>query len=276
MARPLNLLIAAATYGFSAWLSADKTGLFWYENLFWAQGAILIGAMAGGYWINDVFDRQIDLVNKPDKVIVGKYLSRKKTLTVYFVFTFFLAAGAAFLPLKYQLLDYGALAALYLYARYFKRYAVIGNLVVAALTAMVVLSGALLFHIKFAHVWGMIFSFLINFQREVVKDVEDLEGDLRHGLRTLPIQIGLRQTRRALFGGYATLLAATAAPLPVYYFAEGAFPLTYAYAAFFLSQSPVFFCGQYLRAARRPKDYRRQSVLLKLVMAGGLVTLAWL
>lgn len=273
LSRPLNVLLSLLTFALAAYISALHTFAFLDVPEFWYEAGLMTLIMAAGYWINDVYDFRIDLINRPERVIVGPHLSAKKVLTGYFVVTLLAALASLWLPLKFVLLNFGAMLALYLYARYFKRTSGLGNLVVSTLTAMVVLAGAFVVYLKMALVWGMVFAFLLNLIREITKDVEDLPGDLAHGLRTLPVVMSLGQTRTLLLGLYLLLLVALNLPMPFYQTVYQTFPAEYLYTSLFLVQLPALYLMYHVLTARVPADFRTQSQLLKAMMFGGLLTL---
>lgn len=230
--------------------------------------------MMGGYWINDVYDFKIDRVNKPDRVWVNAFISRKKVLTAYFSVNTGIAALCLLLPWPLAVLNLAAILALQLYAMYFKRYAVVGNLVIATLTALVVVQGGLLTQWRWPLLWMATFAFGITFIREVVKDVEDIRGDILYGLRTLPIQAGLRTTKRVLAFSYGVMLLAVLAPVAVEWARRGVVLWPYALAAVLAVQLPIIYLLGLLRKAVQPRQYRSQSLWLKVTtVAGLLVTL---
>lgn len=271
LSRPLNLLIAAVTFSLAAYISALNSWIFWQNRLYWQELGLIMVIMATGYWINDVYDHRIDRVNKPQRTWISTHISAKKVITGYLVATFCVLVATLFLPPKYMLLNGGAVVALLLYARYLKRAAIVGNLMVATLSALVVLAGALLYHLKLPLLWGMIFAFGVSLIREVVKDVEDLRGDMQHGLRTFPILMGIGATKRLLAVFYLLFLAAVLLPYFIYpYTRYAVWPLPYLLYTLG-AVVPVLLWGMLLLGrARRPTDFGRQSRLLKLLMALGL------
>lgn len=272
IARPNNLGIALLTYGAAAFVSARRAWHFATDPRFWLEGLLIMLIMATGYWINDVYDFKIDRINKPDRTYVGPYLSRKKVLSVYFAMLGLIAAASLLLPFKFLLLNYPAMGALYVYARFYKRAAVVGNLIIAALTSAVVLAGGFLYYLKMPQVWMMAFAFLITFIREVTKDVEDIRGDLQFGLRTLPILVGIRNTKRILAVGYVAMLAACNLPLGVHFGLHHTLNVPYLLASLLLVQLPMLYALWILAKAYKPADFGRQSNLLKLYMLTGLAT----
>lgn len=277
LSRPVNLTIAALTFGLSAYISADRSFSFVKLDIFWHQLALLLGIMATGYWVNDVFDHKIDLINKPERTLLGRFISAKKTLSVYFVGSFMLSLySLSVMPAKFSLINLATIAVLYSYARWFKQRAIVGNLLIAALTALVVLCGALLIHVKWALVWGMVFAFVVTFIREVTKDIEDLDGDLSFGLRTLPIQLGLRSTKQVLAVSYVVFILMLTGPVVQYWILHQTLLTDYLYFSFYLVHIPTYFLMYLSQTATRPAHFGFQSLLLKVTTVNGLFSLLFL
>ncbi|MCS7086058.1 MAG: geranylgeranylglycerol-phosphate geranylgeranyltransferase [Bacteroidia bacterium] len=276
LSRPVNILLAEATYAFSAYVSAPGTTVFLRDDKFYVQAAVMAAVMAGGYWINDVFDQKIDRVNKPQKALVGTHISTKKTLTAYWIINLAALAATVWLPFKFRLLNFGAAATLFFYAAHLKRHALWGNLTIAVLTALPVVAGAMLWHFKAPHLWAAVFAFWVNFVREIVKDVEDLRGDLAFGVRTLPVRIGMQATKKFLYGAYALLLALLPVPAAFYFWRWQIWTAEYLAATTVLTLPLWIGCINDLRRATRPEDYGRQSRRLKWLMAAGLFSLFFL
>lgn len=273
LSRPINLLIAWLTFALAAYISDYGRWQLLENPHFWAEGGLILAVMATGYWINDVYDFRIDRINKPARTVVGAFLSTKKVITAYLVWVFLASGASLLLPLKYILLNLGAIAALWLYAHFFKRYAVVGNLVVATLTALVVLAGALLYTLRLPLLWMIGFAFLVTLVREVVKDVEDLRGDMRYHLRTLPILLGIRGSKRVIGWLYILLSLATLAPFVTEGLLVRTLPWAYLVSVLVLVALPLVYMYVRLQAAARPTDFSWHSRRLKWVMLGGWVAL---
>jgi 4-hydroxybenzoate polyprenyltransferase len=271
ISRPLNVALAVVTFGAAAYISSLNSFRFLTIPLFWIEAFLITGIMATGYWVNDVSDVRIDRINKPHAVRVSRLISSKKVMTAYFVAIAVLMLLSMALPLKFILLNTGAIASLYAYALFFKRSAVIGNLIVAALTSMVVLAGALLVHLKVPHFWMMVFAFQLNFIREIVKDIEDLHGDLACGLHTLPILIGIRNSKWVVLTLAVLLLISSNIPPMLYYFHADRWMNEYWYWSMGLIQLPTLLWLLRLRKAYKPADFRSLSHRLKIMMVGGII-----
>lgn len=213
--RPLNLGIVAITQ-FLLYQSIVLPELFSSGNQVLLSGTTLILFIsvtmllaAGGNLINDIHDAQADLVNKPDKSYIPQFISVKKAWIYYLaiVFTGLLAAIYVGFETGKQALIWiypAACLMLYLYSFRFQAWPLVGNLIVAGFTALVVWI-LLWTHPHFTNnpesagsrlliAFG-IFSFLANLIRELIKDLEDIKGDTLAGARTLPIIWGSIKVR---------------------------------------------------------------------------------
>ena len=156
---------------------------------------------AAGYIINDYYDIKIDYVNKPHKVVVGKLIKRRIVLASHFILNFIGIIIGFYLSISVGLINFMAGFLLWLYSNQLKRRPFIGNLVIAFLTGMSILVIAIYYQKNISLLLNYaVFAFSINLVREVIKDMEDLRGDMRFGSKTLPIIWGLRKTKYFLYG----------------------------------------------------------------------------
>ncbi|MDX1462712.1 MAG: UbiA family prenyltransferase, partial [Marinirhabdus sp.] len=172
---------------------------------------------AAGNVINDIYDTTIDAVNKPNRVIVGNYISEKNAYTFYIILTS-LGVCAGFL-LANQLGKPGLAAVfiiiaaiLYMYASYLSALLLIGNIIVSALVAFALITVILfdIYPMLNANIAGYqiplrivlvyaAFAFYFNLLREIVKDIEDVNGDKKGERNTLAIALGRERTRNITF-----------------------------------------------------------------------------
>jgi geranylgeranylglycerol-phosphate geranylgeranyltransferase len=219
LTRPMNAMAAGVLTFVGAFVAAGgETGL--------AQTASAVGAtvlaVAAGNAINDYFDRDIDRINRPDRPIPRGAVSPRGALA----FSGVLFAGAVVLAVTLPLVAVGIaavnLAALVAYTELFKGLPVVGNAVVAYLTGSTVLFGAAAVGDLGSVAVLFVLAAVSTLAREIVKDVEDVDGDRAEGLNTLPIAIG---ADRALVAATVLLVAAIAAsPLP---YVQGVFGVAY-------------------------------------------------
>lgn len=234
--RPLNLIIMVATMYF---MRIFVLGDILSENDFQLQMgefdfALLVLSLvliaAGGNIINDYFDVRADRVNKPHKVIVGKYVKRRIAMASHIAFNAIGILIGGFLAWKVGMwklviIHLFAAGSLWYYSVLFKREFLIGNIVIALLAALVPLAvglfeiplvieayGAqvhdyflevnpegdpnLFFKILFYFILGFAgFAFLLTLVREIQKDLADVRGDIQVGCKTMPAVIGIRRTK---------------------------------------------------------------------------------
>lgn len=226
--RPINLLVIALTmYSvrvyFMPYLNAHidyKHESFDYFLLVFST--ILIAA--GGNIINDYFDVKADRINKPEKVIIGKQIKPRWAIVSHWLFNAVAFSIACYLSWRhstfwYVFIHLFSINALWFYSMYFKRQFLIGNLLIASLTGLVpILSGIYFLDITYPYsnslfpnntsswLTGMnlkiffvlffaVFATGLNFVREIVKDLEDIEGDKMLRAKTMAIVWGVQKTK---------------------------------------------------------------------------------
>jgi 4-hydroxybenzoate polyprenyltransferase len=172
---------------------------------------------AAGYMINDYFDVNIDQVNKPEKVVVGSYISRRWVIFWHLILSVFaIYISSTVFPFKtywhIHLSNLLAILLLWFYSTTFKKNFLIGNVLISVLTAWSIsvvyfskFTIQELIHpninnpanFKFAKLTLLYsaFAFILTLVREALKDLEDMEGDAKFGCNTLPIKWGLKSTK---------------------------------------------------------------------------------
>lgn len=225
---------------------------------------------AGGYSINDYYDIKIDLINKPDRVVVGKSLSRRTVLLLHTVLSVTGIAIGFLLSWILGLTNFASAFLLWFYSNALKRLPFIGNFVVAVLTGLSVFVVNLLFPplLPSVSVYAL-FAFLMTLIREIIKDMEDLKGDNTFGCRTLPIVWGLRPTKLiiylliVIFSLVVITIHEYITTLPVIFFVG------------FLLLPMGIVVGWLIRADTR-RDFHLLSQVCKLIMLAGIFSMAFL
>jgi len=155
---------------------------------------------AAGYIINDYYDVKIDLINKPERVVIGKEVARRYALLLHSVLSM-VGIGLGFL-LSWEIgvINFFSVFLLWWYSNDLKRQPFIGNFVVALLTGLSIFMINVLYPGRQSLVTiYSLFAFAMTLVREVVKDMEDLKGDNTFGCKTLPITWGIRKTKWFLY-----------------------------------------------------------------------------
>src|SRR5258708_2644031 len=184
--------------------------------LFYLLSLSFVLIAAAGYIINDYFDLNIDRVNKLDKLVVDKIIKRRWTILWHWILSGLGVLLGFYVSWKLHnpivgLANLGCVALLWFYSTTFKRKLLIGNVIISLLTAWVILvlytcefsfqelrdparHYILSRLFKFAILYGG-FAFIISLIREVIEDIEDMEGDARYGWRTMPIVGGVNSAK---------------------------------------------------------------------------------
>ncbi len=221
---------------------------------------------SGGYSINDYFDYKTDLINRPSRPIPRGKVRRAEAL---FLSVFLTGAGiiiAHFVSRNSGLVAICAATFLILYSYILKRVVLIGNLVVSLLCGLVFLYGGLSVGKISPTLIPAAFSFLFHLGREILKDVEDLEGDKENGASTVPICLGVRSAIIFSTSIYLSLIVMT--PLP---YLMGIYSLKYLIAVIVTVDFPLMLLLFY--TWRPDANYRYVNTLLKVIMPLGLLSL---
>ena len=197
-----NLLIIFITQYFTAIFLIgrnDPYSIYFFDPDLFLLSASTILMAAAGYIINDYYDIKIDYINRPQKVVVGKRIKRRIALTTHIVFSFFGIIIGLFVDIYVGAVNFVAGFLLWFYSNYLKRLPLIGNLIIALLTAAGLMVVMILYpkNQMLVLVYA-IFSFFMNLIREIIKDIEDWKGDEAFGCRTLPVIWGMRKTKKLI------------------------------------------------------------------------------
>lgn len=257
---------------------------------------------AAGNIINDYFDVKADKINKPQKVIIGKFIKPRWAIVLHWMMNFVAFAIACYLSWRYETFWYVfihllSINVLWFYSMYFKRRFLIGNLMIAGLTALVPILCGIHFlefiqsqHIDLHNSWTietplhtgwafgsyfntfvvLVFAFYagtLNLIREIIKDIEDVQGDLILRAKTLPIVLGKRKTK-VIASILLVLLLLTSVPFLVdgYFIYKTEFLRAFA-PIFLIPVGILFVIG--LLSMQAEKNLRRADLLLKILMAIG-------
>jgi len=196
--RVQNLLIIVLTQYLTALYLLEGISILNLDLFLLSLSTVLVAA--AGYIINDYYDIKIDYINKPEKVIVGKVIKRRVVLFWHTFLNFTAIIIGSFLNWKIGALHFAAAFMLWLYSNQLKRLPFIGNFIVAVLTGLSISIITLYFGQKpiLVHTYAL-FAFAISLIREIVKDMEDWQGDANFGCKTLPIIWGIRKTKLFLY-----------------------------------------------------------------------------
>jgi 4-hydroxybenzoate polyprenyltransferase len=280
----LGLMQLIFRYGFLK-LENIPLALADWQYLLLVLSTVLLAA--GGYVINNIFDQATDHDNKPDTVIVGRSISEAHAYNLYVALNITGVGIGFYLSNVIQKPGFASIfimiaAALYFYATSLKQMVLIGNIVVAALlSCSVIIIGIFdLFPVitpenqpMMANLFSIlldfaVFAFMINFIREIVKDLEDVNGDYNQGMSTLPIVLGISRTAKITFGlSFIPILVI------LVYINTYLIPLLYATIYMFLFiLGPLFYFMIKIWTAKKQKEFHSLSLLLKWILFFGILS----
>jgi 4-hydroxybenzoate polyprenyltransferase len=245
---------------------------------------------AGGYIINNIFDIETDSQNKPGNVIVGKFISETNAYNLYIGFTVIGVAIGFYLSNIINKPSFASIfiiiaTTLYFYATSLKQSLLMGNFIVALLLSFsVIIIGIFdlypITNLENQSIMGLIFrilldyaifAFIINFIREIVKDLQDYEGDLNQGMNTLPIVFGMKRTSKLVFGlSFIPIICI------VYYINTNLFASGLVYATLYglvFILAPLLYFSIKMWSATSTKDFHHLSTVLKWILLFGIFSI---
>ncbi|NVO03461.1 MAG: geranylgeranylglycerol-phosphate geranylgeranyltransferase [Bacteroidetes bacterium] len=243
---------------------------------------------AAGYVINDYFDLRIDRINKPDKIILGKKISRRKAILIHTIFSLFGILLGFYVAFSVGAIKLGFINAvitvlLWFYSAKYKQKFLIGNVIVSILSAFVIIivwlfeffalikSGTMFFTASksiFIYIMAYAaFAFLITLIREIIKDIEDIKGDSITGCRTVPIVLGVQRTKL-----FINILAGVCVVFLVYILVDLYDLELFRYSLFLLIGLYLYLIVK-VQLAKEKDDFIFLSSFTKIIMIAGILTM---
>lgn len=261
------------------------------DHWYFALGSLIsVLLAAGGYVINDLYDLQTDALNKPDRITIGKKISEDFAWYFYFGSVILASAGTYVLATKVEIdslwmITPLAASLLYLYAYDLKKRPLIGNILVSLLTAMPIFLVAVfdflpattsengpLIREGFRVVsYYAILAFWLNLIREIIKDLEDENGDSLAGYQTLAILLPKIWIKSLLI----LLLALGLYPIIEFsikdlWLVENKTSALYLFIAVVI---PLLFLAVQIIRAQSAQQYHKASTLSKVIMLLGILSM---
>jgi len=292
-----NLVIIAITQYFIRWfilkpllsVSDFKVQLSTFQFSLLVLSTVFIAA--AGYIINDYFDRKTDLVNRPGSVIVGRLIKRRYAMAMHFIFSILGILSGAILSysihrLSLTIVFIFASSLLWFYSTSYKSYVLVGNILISMLVGMVPLlvllfefpllvkryelhilaSGINLDYLIFWIGSYAIFAFIVNLIREIIKDIEDFEGDYVFGRQTIPIVWGINVAKWIVI----SLIVIMIAPIVYLLISHLSDKISFVYIVLFIIV-PLIMLAFGVSWASTKKQYHILSQSSKLIMLAGLI-----
>ena len=300
MIRLPNILIIILTqyllrYGIlKTFLFPNHPGMLsgWFDFSLLVLATVLL--TIGGYLINDYFDTRIDSVNRPDSNLVGTAIKGRQVIRMHIIINAISVLIGFYLAYRLNSLNFGLIfpviaILLWFYSAKYKRMLFWGNFVVSILSVMVVF---MVWYFEFLHLrlaplnfsqvvpelketngyfiafsW---FAFLISFFREIIKDMEDTEGDKEYGCRNIPIVLGIKRANYIVT--ILVLLNIISLAFVQWTFINRGLMLVVWYFLLIV-QLPMIYLLFKLYRAKKKEDYHFLSNLCKLIMFAGILSI---
>ena len=285
-----NLIVIAITQLLIKYALLEPFGALTALNGLGASLLILatLCIAAAGNVINDIYDVETDLINKPDRIVIGKHISEKTAFNTFIIlnctgvgFGFFLAQYIGKSPFFSIFIMSSVL--LYVYAAYAKGIMLLGNIIISLLVALSVLIVGVFelapnlnetnrnIRLVFFNtiLYYAIFAFVINLLREIAKTIEDVAGDRKAKLYTLPVVMGITGSKILLF---VCNIAAIA--LILFYCVSKLYnyQIILIYFLIFIIAPLIYTCIKCFSATHK-SDFNHLSSVFKIVMVFGMLSL---
>ena len=265
-----NLLIIASTqYLTLAFLVSEFNQKF---TIFTSLGFFLMVAStlciaAGGYIINDYYDQKIDMINRPEKVIVGTLFRRRLAMVAHLLLTLFGIGLGFYIKPAVGIVHLFSSFSLWHYSNSLRRLPIIGNLTIALMSGMALL----LIPVYLGRNEVLVYTYAVLAMsiiliREVIKDIEDVKGDATFGCQSIPVVWGIRGAK---FFIYVVILGSGSFLLMFLVLINNPYVLYY-----FASLMPLFGWFVYkLARADRQKEYKQLTYFTNLIIFTGLISM---
>jgi 4-hydroxybenzoate polyprenyltransferase len=267
LTRFWNLAIIAFAQYFTAYFLFHQRLLVFTDFWLFLIVASTVMIAAAGYIINDYYDIKIDLINKPDRVVIGKTITRRYAIFFHTIISVTGVGMGLLINWKVGAVNFVSVFLLWLYSNNLKRLPLIGNLVVSLLTGLSIFLLSFLYeqYLPLVMTYSL-FAFFMTLIREIVKDMEDMKGDTTFGCRTLPIVWGIRKTKSFLYG---TILVFSFLVLWLDY-QQLKISWIYFIPLLFVPMSILFYR---LLKADTKKEFYQLSQLCKIIMLLGICSM---
>ena len=260
-------------------------------NYLWLLIAASICIAAAGNIINDYFDLNIDKINKPNKLIIEKFISRRYAIFLHLLLSLIGIVCSVFVGHRLNLfwlslVNIACVLLLFIYSASLKKKFLVGNILVSLLTAWVILiltipEYEMLTHASFEknEVYNKVlrlgilyaaFSFIVSVVREVIKDMEDMDGDRKNGCKTMPISLGINATK--VFVSVWLMVTIALLLIAQIYVARFGWWSSILYAIILLI-IPLIIITKKIFKAQSSQAFHELSSWVKWVMLSGIVSM---
>jgi geranylgeranylglycerol-phosphate geranylgeranyltransferase len=263
--RPVNFIITSIVIAAGYLIASDPEISFLILIAVSFSGAL---TAASGYIVNDIFDVESDKMNHPERPLASGTITYNSAKIIWFISTLLSFIISSMVSMYAFLAVLAVHVLLIFYSFRLKSIPVFGNIVIALLTSAAFLYGGYAAEYPERTFIPAIFAFLINFIRELVKDIQDVKGDLHTGTITFPGKYGIKKTKKIIIVFIILLLLFT-----VYPFLTGYYKIEFFIIMMLLVNPFLVYVLKVLSAAEDEIGMKKISGILKLNMAIGLIAI---
>jgi len=265
LVRPLNFIITFVSVFVAAFICKPDTILT--LNLVLAALAASF-VLASGNIINDIKDIEVDKINRPERAIPSGNITRTNAYALYIVIVLVSIVISFFLIEMAMLIILLSIILLFFYSKYLKQILLVGNVTVSFLAGLVFIYGGVVVGNPHAATIPAVFAFLINFIREIIKDMQDVEGDKKAKVVTFPIKYGFKKTKNLILFFTILLILFTTYP-----FILKLYKIEYIIIVMVIVNPILVYCLKILFEDNSANNLKKISNLLKLSMILGLLVI---
>jgi len=263
--RPVNVVLTFLVVIVGALICIN--GDYSINKILLAAVAAALTAGAGNI-INDIFDKEADKINHPERPMAKGIISTGNAWIEYFILTLLAVAASYLISQTALVVVFLTSVLLYLYSARLKKIPLLGNITVAYLTGLAFIFGGIAVNNVSGALIPAVFAFFINFIRELIKDMDDIEGDTKVGLQTFPKRFGIKVSILFITFLTFTLIASTFYP-----FIKDIYTIEFFVLAMLVVNPILVYFLKLLYEKDAGKNLNKLSNMLKLDMLFGLIAI---
>ena len=263
--RPVNVVLTFLVVIVGALICIN--GDYSINKILLAAVAAALTAGAGNI-INDIFDKEADKINHPERPMAKGIISTGNAWIEYFILTLLAVAASYLISQTALVVVFLTSVLLYLYSARLKKIPLLGNITVAYLTGLAFIFGGIAVNNVSGALIPAVFAFFINFIRELIKDMDDIEGDTKVGLQTFPKRFGTKASIILI-----TFLTITLIAFTFYPFIKNIYNIEFFVIVMLVVNPILVYFLKLLYEKDGDKNLNKLSNMLKLDMLFGLLAI---
>ena len=277
--RIYNLIILFTTHYFIYYFIIKNQ----VDLIFFLLTTSTILIAASGYIINDIIDVKSDMINRKNNIIIGKHITEKSAIYIYYIFILFSLIFTSLILIKIEnyflfLIMISSILVLRIYSSLLKHRFILGNITVSILISLSIINSIFISDLTYedAKIYIILLyaflAFLVNLSREIIKDLEDIKGDIYAGSMSLAILLNLRKVKIINFIILFILFFTISLLSWNLISFESIIDIIYSLFMILVLLN-ILFIKYRLYKSKNKNDFKILSNLLKLLMVQGLLSI---